>query len=444
MKKAELFFSFLLLPVDFIMIILAGLSAYRLRFAEITTGIRPVIFNLPFTEYFKALLIIAVLWLIVFMFSGLYNIRSARKLAQEISRVILACSTGLVLIVILIFFRGELFNSRFIVLAGWLFAIFYVSIGRSLIRSLQRRLFSKGYGVHKVIVVGSGDVAKQLLQNFTNAKRSGFAVIKHLPDFSPEQMTELTEFIKDREVDEIIQADPNLEKKQVLALFDFANTNHITFKYVADLLGVKVLHNEFQDFFGVPIIEIKRTTLDGWGRIVKRFFDIVFSALLIIILSPILLITAIAIKIDSRGPVFFSHKDDGSPYCRIGAGGMPFHYFKFRSMKPKTDEMRYHELINKNLRKGPMIKIKDDPRITRVGKFIRRFSIDELPELFLVFIGSMSLVGPRPHLPEEVAKYEKHHRKVLVIKPGITGLSQISGRSDLDFEEEVKLDSYYI
>ena len=138
-------------------------------------------------------------------------------------------------------------------------------------------------------------------------------------------------------------------------------------------------------------------------------------------------------------------EDDGSPVYRVGQGGKLFHYFKFRSMVPGTDSLRYDELAEKNLRNdGPMVKIKDDPRVTRVGNFIRRWSVDELAELFLVLKGEMSLVGPRPHLPEEVAKYERHHKKVLTVKPGITGLAQISGRSDLTFEEEVKLDTYYV
>ncbi len=153
----------------------------------------------------------------------------------------------------------------------------------------------------------------------------------------------------------------------------------------------------------------------------------------------------LAIKLDSRGPIFFSRRDDGDPVTRVGEGGAPFKYFKFRSMIPNSDSMRYNELADRNMRAdGPMVKIKDDPRITRVGKIIRRWSIDELPELFLVFIGDMSLVGPRPHLPEEVAKYENYHRKTLTVKPGITGLAQVSGRSDLLFEEEAKLDIYYI
>jgi len=199
------------------------------------------------------------------------------------------------------------------------------------------------------------------------------------------------------------------------------------------------------EIIGIPVVEVKKTTLEGWGRVVKRVMDILVAGFLIILLSPIYIITAIAIKLNSRGPVFFAHRDDGTPVTRVGEKGIPFHYFKFRSMVDKVDNMRYNELADRNMRSdGPMVKIKDDPRITAVGKFIRRFSIDELPELFLVFAGRMSLVGPRPHLPEEVAKYEHHHKKTLTIKPGITGLAQVSGRSDLLFEEEVKLDVYYI
>jgi len=172
---------------------------------------------------------------------------------------------------------------------------------------------------------------------------------------------------------------------------------------------------------------------------------VIGSGLLIIIFSPLILLTILAIRLDSRGPIFFSRRDDGAYLYRVGEGGVPFKYFKFRSMIPNCDSMRYNELADRNLRtEGPLVKIKDDPRVTRVGKLIRRWSIDELPELFLVFIGRMSLVGPRPHLPEEVARYENYHKKTLTVKPGITGLAQVSGRSDLLFEEEAKLDIYYI
>ncbi len=427
------------------MIILAGISAYYIRFADFTREIRPVIFNLPFGRYFEALLLIASIWVVLFSLAGLYYIRSSRTILKEIYRVVLACSTGLMFIVILIFVRRELFDSRFIVLAGWILAIIYISLSRTLIRYIQRSLFAQGIGRHKVVVVGANKTADSLIRYFSSRKGSGYEVVRRLRDFTIETAEESEEFLKLNEVDEIIQADPNLSKAEVLRLFDFADEHHLTFKYAADLLEAKVLRTEVVEVAGVPVVEVKKTSLDGWGRILKRIFDIIGSLIFIILTSPVLVIAAILIKLDSHGPVFFSRRDDGSFLYRIGQGGKPFRYFKFRSMIPGTDNMRYNELADKNFRKdGPMVKIKEDPRVTRVGKWIRRWSVDELAELFLVLRGDMSLVGPRPHLPEEVAKYERHHKKVLTIKPGITGLAQTSGRSDLSFEEEVKLDTYYI
>ncbi len=445
MKRSELFFSFLLVPLDFAMIVLAGISAYYIRYADFFQHFRPIIFDLEFVGYIKIVLLIAFFWLVIFALAGLYNIKGTRKLVKETYRVVLACSTGLMLIVILIFIRRELFDSRFIVLAGWILAIIYISFARSLIRFIQRALFKYDIGVHKIILVGNSKTTDNLIYEFSRQKNSGFEVVKRLRDFSIETAQELTEFLKNREVDEIIQSDPNLSKVEILRLYDFADEHHLTFKYAADLLGAKVLKTEVVEIAGIPIVEVKKTPLDGWGRIVKRICDIIGSLVLIIITGPIMILAAIAIKIDSHGPVFFSCRDDGNLLYRVGQGGKLFPYFKFRSMLPGTDSMRYNELADKDVRTdGPMVKIKDDPRITRVGKFIRRWSIDELPELFLVLAGKISLVGPRPHLPEEVAKYEHHHKKILTIKPGMTGLAQISGRSDLTFEDEVKLDNYYI
>ena len=445
MKRSELFFSFLLLPLDFLMILLAGISAYYIRFAPITTEIRPVIFSLPFAGYLQILLLISFSWLIVFALAGLYQIKGIGPLSKEIYRVILACSTGLVLIVILIFVFRELFSSRFIVLAGWLLAILYISLARALVRYIQRVLFNYGIGIHNLVIVGDNKTTDILIHQFASQKRSGYRVVKRFRDFSLESACQLADFLKTHQADEIIQSDPNISKAEVLRLYDFADEHHLTFKYAADLLGTKVLKIEVSEIAGIPIIEVKKTPLEGWGRIIKRIFDFIFSIIFILIASPFLLLIALLIKIDSYGPVFFSVKDDSSPLFRVGQGGRLFRYFKFRSMMPGTDSMRYHELADKNLRAdGPMVKIKNDPRVTRVGKFIRHWSIDELPEIFLVLKGEMSLVGPRPHLPEEVAKYQHHHKKVLTVKPGMTGLAQIAGRSDLSFEDEVKLDSYYI
>lgn len=445
MKKIESFFSVLLVPLDFILLVLAGVSAYQLRFSDWSINIRPVIFDLPFKEYFPSVLLVALIWSLIFMMVGLYQIRGARQFAQELRKIFFASSTGLAIVAIIIFFQRDLFDSRFIVLAGYVLATVYVSVGHIFVRWLQKRLLRHGMGAHKVILVGASKTTDNLLAEFSSNRRLGFEVVKRVKEFSLETAQEVAEFIANREVDEIIQGDPNMSKAETLRLYDFATDNHITYKYVADLLEVKVLRTEVAEIMGVPIVEVKRTTLEGWGRILKRVFDIIASSLLILLLSPVIFLTMLAIALDSKGPIFFSRRDDGTMVTRIGEGGKPFRYFKFRSMIPNTDSMRYKELADRNMRSdGPMVKIKDDPRVTRVGRIIRRWSIDELPELFLVFIGRMSLVGPRPHLPEEVAKYENYHRKALTVKPGITGLAQVSGRSDLAFEEEVKLDVYYI
>lgn len=452
MKRSELFFSFLLLPVDYIMIVLAGITAYMIRYADFVQKFRPVSFDLQMSSYLKALFVLAFFWIVIFAFAGLYNIRGARKFVNEMYRVTLACSAGFMLIVIWIFISRELFDSRFIILAGWILAIFYISLARGLVRSIQRSLFKKGIGVHKIVLVGDSRTADALIYEFSHNKDSGYEVVRRFRDFSIDSAKELTDFLNNKEADEVIQSDPNLSKAETLRLFDFCDENHLTFKYAADLLDTKVLKTEVQQIIGIPIVEIKKTPLDGWGRIIKRFFDILGAMILIIFLSPILLLTALIIKLDSRGPILYLD-------YRSGQHNKRFLFYKFRSMcahlcdgegpsATKEGNKMLEKLSadkNANTRSAdPLHKIKDDPRVTRFGKFIRRWSIDELPQLFNVLRGDISLVGPRPHMTLETAKYESHHKKVLTIKPGITGLAQISGRSDLTFEEEVKLDTYYI
>lgn len=445
MKKISAFFSVLLLPLDYCLLVLAGFSAYYFRFSSLITAHWPVSFDLPFPTYFRSLLFIALVWIVLFFLVGVYQFYNSRRLVQELEKIIIGSLTGFAAVAIIIFFRRAFFDSRFIVLLSLVLAIIYVSLGHALIRWLERKLYYFGWGLKKVVLVGNSKTTDNLIAEFSRNRAFGLTVVKRLRDFSLETAQEFAEFLKENEVDEVIQSDPNLSKAEILRLYDFTNEYHLTFKYVADLLEVKVLRTEVREIIGMPIVEVKRTTLEGWGRVLKRIFDIIISGIFILILSPIFILTALAILLDSRGPLFFSRRDDGSFVTRIGAGGRPFKYFKFRSMIPNSDSMRYHELADRNLRAdGPMVKIKDDPRVTRVGKFIRRWSLDELPELILVFIGRMSLVGPRPHLPEEVAKYENYHKKTLTIKPGVTGLAQVSGRSDLLFEEEVKLDIYYI
>ena len=378
--------------------------------------------------------------------SGLYNIRGPRRITMEISRIFFASSAAILTFIVTIFFRRELFDSRFIILAAWLVAFVYLSLGRVLIRLLQRLLVRFGIAVRRVIIVGGDErVTKTLTAAFAKSPACGFQLIKTVNAFGDDIEKELAGLAATGALDEIIVTDPDLSRQELSRILGFCESRQVAFKYSADLLATHSHNMELSTVAGLPMVEIRGTRLDGWGRVLKRIFDIIGSTLLIILTSPIMLISALAVAIDSRGPVFFSRLDDGTPVTRVGEHGRPFRYFKFRSMRPNTHSLRYTDLAGLDTRKeGPLVKIKDDPRVTRVGAFIRKYSIDELPEFFLVLTGKMSLVGPRPHLPEEVAKYKDHHRRVFTVKPGVTGLAQVSGRADLTFDEEVRLDTYYI
>ena len=444
MKRSELAFTLALVPFDYLALVAAGIAAYYSRFHPYFTTIRPVIFTLTLQQYITILLPSLLIWIGVFAAAGLYSTHR-RSIAKELSRVILATSASMALVFSILFFSRTFFDSRFIALVAWFFSIVFVCLGRLVIRGLQRSLMSMGIGVIRVAIIGSNDTAETLKEVFEKKPRFGLQIVTTFKTFDDAVAKKLRALKDQDKIDEILLADPEASKQTTLALIAFTDVEHLGFRYSADLFATAVGRSVIHMFSGIPVIEVQKTPLDGWGAIYKRLFDIIASLILIILTSPIMILTALAIKLDSRGPIFFSRLDDNKRMMRVGQSGKPFPYFKFRSMVPGTHNMRYRELSEKDTRKNaPVVKIANDPRITRVGSFIRKFSIDELPEFFLVLTGKMSLVGPRPHMPEEVAKYKPEHKKVLTIKPGITGLAQISGRADLDFDEEVRLDTYYI
>ncbi len=443
MKRAELFFTLLLVPVDFLMLVLAATVAYFARFHPVFTNVRPVSFSLAFAPYLSVVAPIAIVWLAVFALAGLYATRR-RSLAQELTRVILACSAAMASVFALLFFSRTFFESRFIAVAAWILAIAFVGAGRMLVRLLQGLLLRMGIGEHRVIVIGDSKSARILTDLFLHQPPLGLRVVGSFPAFTKAVADRMRKIKRAEHIDEIWLADPDASRETALDLLAFTDTEHLGFTYTADFFSSAVGRSVLHTYAGIPVIEVRKTPLDGWGAIYKRAFDIVFSLLFIFITLPLQLLIALAIVLDSRGGIFFSRLPGGLPTVRIGQGAEPFPYFKFRTMQPNRHFERYDLLAHLDTRQGPLVKIKDDPRITRVGRFLRTYSLDELPEFYLVLLGSMSLVGPRPHLPEEVDKYEPHQRKVLTVKPGITGLAQISGRANLDFDEEVHLDMRYI
>ncbi|HRY36587.1 MAG TPA: sugar transferase [Candidatus Magasanikbacteria bacterium] len=446
MKRFELFFTFLQLPLDYLMIVLAGFSAYSLRYTEFVKSIRPIMFNLSWQNYWPIVLFVAAVWVVIFAFSGLYNTDLNRRILKDINRIFFACATGFAGITIYVFFTLQKFDSRFLVLMGWILAFFYVVFIRAIIRGIKIFLYSKGFGLRKTIVIGSQNIASRIIDNINNRPALGYKIVGNFDTFNEQIAVQ----IKKLKPDDIIFADPKANQDEALSAIDFANENHLSFKYSADLLDTITTNISVSTIDDIPIIELKRTKLSAWGRIFKRIMDIIGSFILIILSSPVYLLVSLIILIETGRPVVYKNE-------RVGQNGKNFFTYKFRSMYQKycTGAQfgaqgqealeKEKELIKElSIKKGPVYKIANDPRVTPFGRFIRRWSLDEFPQFFNVFIGNMSLVGPRPHQPREVEKYKKHHKIVLAIKPGITGLAQISGRSDLSFEDEVRLDTFYI
>lgn len=434
------------LPIDFLLLVLAAVSAYYLRFTDWAIALRPVIFKLTLVDFLTVSFWVALGWLIIFAFAGLYSTNPNRKLSRDLTRVVLACSAGLAAVAVYVMFAQQLFDSRFLVAAGWAFAVVYVSFGRILMRGIKGLLYRAGIGLRRVAVIGEEDVARQIINFLRQRKELGYRVVGEFSNFNRGVGEELTKL----GIDELLFVNPWASEKETLAAVEYCNQKHKVFKYSADLFTAFSANMSVSALAGVPMVELKKTPLDGWGRVAKKLFDMLMSLVVLIIVLPVLILTALAILIETGRPIIYKNE-------RVGIRSKKFFTYKFRSMRQKDCTgaqfgeaganalAKEHALIQeKNSKAGPIYKISDDPRVTRVGRFIRRWSIDELPQFFNVLKGEMSIVGPRPHQPREVEQYESDHPTVFTLKPGITGLAQISGRSDLSFAEEMKLDVFYI
>jgi len=439
-KKFELFFTFILIPVDLAMILLAFVLSYNLR---THFEIIPVQYVQPFIDYLKFIAPWLPLWIFIFALTGLYH-GNRKSIWQEFGQAIVAISAAMALMMVWFFFQKVDFFSRLIIIYSWVLAILLVIIGRYLIKLVQRYLYLKNIGVHRVIVLGNNGSTKTLSNEIKENPGLGYKLAKVIDE---EAIKYLASIVQKYPCDEIIIADTSLKESQVMKVMEFCRNNRLGFKMIPSLLLVQSSHMDVQQIAGLPVLEFKRTPLDGWGRIIKRLIDIILSIVLIIITSPFMLIVALLIKLTDRGPVFFKQE-------RVGLD-KNFTLLKFRSMKAeyctgdnyggeKAAKLRKELAKKMNEVDGPVFKIANDPRITSVGKFIRKTSLDELPQFFNVLKGEMSLIGPRPPLAEEVEKYTSWQKRRLGVKPGITGLWQVSGRSELSFDEWVKLDAYYI
>lgn len=441
MKKLQLFLTALLVPVDFLTLLASALVAYALRYSSWLTKLREVTFDLNFEDYLAIVIPICLLWLPIFALHGLYTTRPPR-IATEIKRIILAIFTGIALILLIAFFSRELFDSRFIFLATWILATIFMITVRVSVRLLRRFLQKAGLGLQKTVVVGNKKDYEDLVQYLNSFPRLGYKIVEKLDYHSIEKTKKaLLELKNNGAVDTIIVTDRGMKSQELETLKTFSDNEHLHFLYVASIFPTGAVKPTLHTFAGIPVVEIPKTPLEGWGVIYKRIFDIIGSLVLIIITLPIQIPVAIYLLLERQGGILFTSK-------RVGRQGKLFTFLKFRSMIKDAHKHRFDpkfiEKYGNQRSDSPLFKLQNDPRITKFGRFIRKTSIDEFPQFYSVLFGKMSLVGPRPHLPEEVDLYEPHQRRVLAIKPGITGLAQISGRANLKFEDEVQLDIYYI
>lgn len=443
MKRSELLFNLISIFVDFAMVLLSGIMAFYLRFR--LEELRPIIYNLTLSEYLKNLVLIAPVIILLMALAGLYNLKGTRRTSSELFKIVLAISSGLLLVVVLFFFNQTVFPSRLIILMTWGLAILWVSFGRIILRKVQVEMLKKGIGTHKLVVIGTGEDS-ELLNEIRKRPELGLGIVANLKFSNADALIAEFEIIrKEKGIDEILVTDTNLPSNANGRLLDFCRDYGILFNYVPDVFETSKSNVSVETISGIPLVVLKGTPLHGWGRVIKRLVDIIISTLTLIVLSPILLAAALAIRINSRGPIFFH---------QLRAAGLgSFECYKFRSMYyemsegTKSGDRLREELEKQNSRQGPFVKIKNDPRVTPVGRFIRRTKIDEMPQLWHILRGQMSLVGPRVHMVKEVDHFRDNYKRIFTIKPGATGLTQISQATDkpeISFEEEIKLDSFYI
>ena len=378
---------------------------------------------------------------LLFARSGLYASRAERP---GLSRIVSSLFQVTVVALIFALVNGETYSSYYIFYGTLTFAIIIIGSLRWGYEALSGLLLRAAGYRRRAVLVGSGDhieeVAHALIDEVhAPVEMVGFISLTPRPDNglrSLGQFEDLPAVLDAHRVQEVIIADPDFPQEKAVDLVDECHRRGVTVRIAPSTMEILVHRAEFVPGASVPLFELRPPVFDGFDYAVKRSFDFVVSLLLVVLLSPLLLLIAIAVAVSSRGPMLYRS-------MRPGIGGEPFACLKFRTMRSDADQMQA-DLESINEASGALFKIRHDPRLTSVGRFLRRYSLDELPQLFNVIRGQMSLVGPRPLPQRDFDQLQEWHKKRYLVLPGITGLWQVSGRSELDFDDLVRLDFLYL
>lgn len=401
---------------------------------------------------------LAPVWIVVFAASALYSPQRRLGRLSEVARITFAVTLCMTSLVVVDYFRQDLslFSEPSALVVATGIGVVAITAVRMLIRRVLRRIHLSGRGLTNVVVVGTGPVADRLAMELRPSQ--GVRIIAAVSPTEAGQTFAGTPVYATLEqaldshlvsIDEIIQTDATLSREESARLMSLANDRGMAYRFVPDLYGVFAANSVTGVVAGVPVMDVRLTSLDGWASLGKRLFDLVGSMVGLIVLSPLFLLVAALVKVtDPSGPVLYRQQ-------RLGKGGRMIGVYKFRSMlweystgpnRPyKTAEEAFIAMGRADLVEEFAVnqKVENDPRVSKLGSFLRRTSLDELPQLLNSLLGHLSLVGPRPITPVELERYGVSQHSFLALKPGITGLWQVSGRSDIGYDQRIKLDVYY-
>lgn len=437
---------FVKIILDAILINLAFTLAYFLRF-KILFFITPD--SIPiFGQYLNVLFFLTILWIAIFKFIGLYEEKRFTTLIDELAALFMGITLSTLILLSLLFLYREFWYSRLVIANAWWIALLLLGLLRFVLFGLRRFVRAKGLGVKNTLILGAGEMGQVLALKIIQDKSLGYKVIGFLDDDPLKikksyhgipvfgELSIASEAIKKYKIGEVIIASTSIPAQRILDIITECERYGVEFKIVPGILELIASRLDVDELGGIPLLTVSEIKLKGFNSAIKRSADIVLSSIGIVLLSPIFIVFSLLVKLSSSGPVLFVQE-------RVGLDGKTFPMYKFRSMIKDADKV-FPKLEPLSEVDGYLFKMKDDPRITPLGKFMRRFSIDELPQTFNVLFGHMSIIGPRPPLPREVVKYSSWHKKRLRVRPGISGPWQVSGRSLLPFEDMVRLDIYYI
>jgi exopolysaccharide biosynthesis polyprenyl glycosylphosphotransferase len=394
-------------------------------------------------------LAMVLIWGIIFLFHLVYVTKRTPRLLDELASVgaatLLAC---MAFATWLFFFDYDDFSRLLLFYFGMLDLCVLLNV-HLFSRTLLRFIRAQGYNLKKVLIIGAGDVGTRVARALTDRAWTGFDIVGFLDDATEKQgeiwtnvapvlgnLDQAQQVVEAHDIDEIIIALPTKAHTRLVRVVQRLQDYPVHIRVVPDLFSVATIRPQIEDLWGIPLIGIRQPVFSPLDAALKRALDLVGSIIGLVVFAPLMLIAALLIKLDSKGPVLFTQE-------RVGENGRPFRMYKFRTMVINAEAL-LDQLIEIDKLVEPVFKLKNDPRTTRVGRILRRTSIDELPQLANVLKGEMSLVGPRPEEVRMVKRYSSWHRKRLAVKPGMTGPMQISGRGDLSLEDRVRLELDYI